>query len=246
MKSYGKTGTEYSTDYVTMERYSRQIMLPEIGEAGQRKLADAKVLIVGLGGLGCPVSLYLTGAGVGRIGLCDPDTVSLTNLQRQTLYGEDMVGEAKVSAAHRRLASLSADTEFELLYDGLTADNAAAVICRYDLIVDCCDNHATRYLIDDVCRELRKPWIYASIGEYTGCVSTFLPGEAGYADLYADRKKLEALPPSAAGVIGAVAGIIGSIEAAETIKLICGFGERLSNRLLVADIKSMTFRTIEL
>lgn len=221
-------------------------MLSEIGETGQQKLADARVLIVGLGGLGCPVSLYLTGAGVGHIGLCDHDIVSLSNLQRQTLYSEDMIGETKVTAARKRLSSLSADTEFELIADGLTADNATAIISRYDLVVDCCDNHATRYLIDDVCRELGKPWIYASIGEYTGCVSTFLPGEKGYADLYADREELEALPPAAAGVIGAVPGIIGSIEAAETIKHICGFGELLSNRLLVADIKSMTFQIIKL
>lgn len=229
-----------------MERYARQTMLAEIGEDGQHKLADAKVLIVGLGGLGCPVGLYLTGAGVGILGLCDHDVVSLSNLQRQTLYGEDMIGEKKVSAAHRRLSDLSADTRFELFDAGLTVNNAVEIISRYDIVVDCCDNHATRYLIDDVCRELHKPWIYASIGTFDGCVSTFLPGRSGYSDIFADRKELETLPPSSVGVIGAVPGIIGSIEAAEAIKLICGFGDLLSERLLIADIRSMNFKIIEL
>lgn len=229
-----------------MERYARQIMLDEVGEAGQHRLADAKVLIVGLGGLGCPVGLYLTGAGVGQIGLCDHDVVSLSNLQRQTLYSEAMIGEAKVSAAYRRLSSLSSGTRFELFDRGLTLDNAADIIARYELVVDCCDNHATRYLIDDVCRRLAKPWIYASIGAFDGCVSTFLPGKPGYGDLFADRKELEAMPPSSGGVIGAVPGIIGSIEAAEAIKYICGFGELLSKHLLVANIKSMKFNIVEL
>lgn len=229
-----------------MERYARQTMLAEIGETGQRKLAQAKVLIVGLGGLGCPVGLYLTGAGIGHIGLCDHDVVSLDNLQRQTLYAQDMIGEAKVYAARKRLSALCADTRFELIDTGLTADNAVEIISRYDLVVDCCDNHATRYLIDDVCRELAKPWIHGSIGAFNGCVSTFLPGKPGYADLFADREKLEALPPSSGGVIGAMPGIIGPIEAAEVIKLICGFGDLLSGRLLLANIKSMDFKTIEL
>lgn len=231
---------------LNMERYSRQTMLPEVAEAGQRRLAEAKVLIVGLGGLGCPVGLYLTGAGVGHIGLCDPDTVSLSNLQRQTLYGENEVGELKVAAARRRLSALCARTSFELMPDGLTPDNAEAIVSRYDLVVDCCDNHATRYLIDDMCRRLGKPWIYASIGAFDGRVATFLPGSAGYAGLYEDRETLEKQPPAAGGVIGATAGIIGAIEAAEAVKLICGFGELLSSRLLVADIKSMIFNTIEL
>ncbi len=229
-----------------MERYLRQTMLPEVGEQGQRKLAAAKVLIVGLGGLGCPAALYLCGAGVGRIGLCDPDTVSLSNLQRQTLYGEDMPGEPKVSAARRRLSALSSDCRFDMFPHGLTAANARDIISRHDLVVDCCDNHATRYLIGDVCHELGKPWIQGSIGAFNGCVCTFLPGRTTYADIFPDRCKLETLPPSSSGVIGAVPGIIGAIEAAEAIKLICGFGELLTERMLLVDIKTMTFKTIEL
>lgn len=231
---------------MNLDRYSRQIILPEIGEHGQLSLARARVLIIGLGGLGCPVALYLTGAGVGHIGLCDHDSVSLSNLQRQTLYDEAMTGMSKVFAARQRLSALSSDTRFDLFPDGITADNASTVIARYDLVVDCCDNHATRYLIDDTCRRLSKPWIYASIGEFSGCVSTFLPGHAGYADLFPDRNQLESLPPSSGGVIGALPGIIGSIEAAEAIKLICRCGTLLSGRLLIADIQSMTFNTINL
>lgn len=221
-------------------------MLPEVGIEGQRKLAQARVLIVGLGGLGCPVGLYLTGAGVGHLGLCDADAVSLSNLQRQTLYDEASIGEPKTLAARRRLASLSSATEFELLPEGLTTANAEAIIARYDLVVDCCDNYATRYLIDDTCAALGKPWIYGSIGAFQGCVSTFLPGLARYADLFPDRNEMQQLPPSAGGVVGAVPGIVGATEAAEAIKLICGFGELLSGRILLLDIKTMNFKTISL
>jgi len=229
-----------------MERYARQIILPEIGENGQRRLADAKVLIVGLGGLGSPASMYLAGAGVGHLGLCDPDTVSLSNLQRQILYSEDMTGESKATAAQRRLFSLSSHTKFDVMPYRLTPDNAHAIISRYDIVVDCSDNHATRYLIDDTCRQLGKPWIYGSIGAFDGYVSTFLPDGPGYGSLFADREELEHMPPASGGVIGALPGIIGSIEAAEAIKLICGFGDLLSSRLLTVNIKTMTFNTINL
>lgn len=221
-------------------------MLPEIGLDGQQKLAQARVLMVGLGGLGCPVGLYLTGAGVGRIGLCDADTVSLNNLQRQTLYDESAVGKPKTAAARLRLSALSSVTEFELHPDGLTAANAEAIISHYDMVVDCCDNFATRYLIDDVCAALGKPWVYGSIGAFRGCVSTFLPGGARFADLFPDREEMEAMPPASGGVVGAVPGIVGATEAAEAIKLICGFGELLSGRMLLFDIKTMDFKTVEL
>lgn len=221
-------------------------MLPEIGEHGQELLAKAKVLIVGLGGLGCPVCLYLTGAGVGTIGLCDADTVSLNNLQRQTLYNEQTVGEPKVNAAYNRLRALNSDINFELWPEGLTRQNAKEIIARYDFVVDCCDNHATRYLIDDVCGELRKPWIHGTIGQFEGRVSTFLPDGIAYSQLFDDRERLEAMPPASGGVLGAVPGIIGAIEAAEAIKLICGFGELLTDCILYADIKTMTFKKINL
>lgn len=221
-------------------------MLPEIGEKGQRRLKEASVLIVGLGGLGCPVALYLTGAGVGKIGLCDSDKVSVSNLQRQTLYSENMAGEPKSLAALERLSALSSDTEFEILSDGLDGNNAAEIIARYDIVVDCCDNFATRYLIDEVCERLGKPWIFGSIGEFDGRVSTFLPGRTRFTDIFPDKDELSRRPASSGGVIGPLPGIVGSIEAAEAMKVICGFGETLADRLLLIDIKTMTFNTIEI
>jgi len=221
-------------------------MLSEIGEEGQRRLLDSSVLIVGLGGLGCPVGLYLTGAGIGRIGLCDADLVSISNLQRQTLYSEKDAGCPKVEAAHERLLALSSDTQYDLWREGLTPENARDIIGRYDIVVDCCDNHATRYLIEDICKEAEKPWVYGSIGAFDGRVSTFLPGMPGYSDIFPDREIMAAIPPSSGGVVGAMPGIVGAIEAAEVIKLICGFGETLAGKLLAIDIKNMTFNTIEL
>lgn len=221
-------------------------MLPEIGIEGQRRLRQASVLIVGLGGLGCPAAMYLAGAGTGRIGLCDADTVSLSNLQRQTLYSTADTGIAKTEAAYRRLSALDPGIRFDLHPQGLTPANAEAVIQDYDIVVDCCDNHATRYLIDDTCKRLGKPWVYGSIGAFEGMVSTFTPGGVRYRDIFPDSDELAARPPSSDGVIGAVPGIIGAIEAAEAVKLICGFGDTLEGRLLTADIKTMTFNTIDL
>ena len=221
-------------------------MLPEIGEEGQRRLLESSVLIVGLGGLGCPAGLYLTGAGVGRIGLCDSDRVSESNLQRQTLYGVDDIGTIKTEAAFRRLSALSPDTAFDLWSDGLTPANARDIITRYDIVADCCDNYATRYLIEEVCGELGKPWVYGSIGAFDGQVGTFLPGKPGYSDIYPERDTLSSMPPSAGGVVGALPGIAGAIEAAEVIKLICGFGSSLTGKLLTFNIKDMTFNNIEL
>ncbi len=221
-------------------------MLDEIGIEGQRRLSEASVLIVGLGGLGCPVALYLAGAGVGRIGLCDDDTVDLSNLHRQLLYDQSSIGQAKAFAAHKRLAAISHDTEYDIIDQRLDMSNAADIIGRYDIVIDCCDNYATRYMLDDVCTALGKPWIYGSIGEFDGCVSTFMPGAIRYSDIFPDREALCARPKSSAGVVGAVAGIIGSVEAAEAIKLICGFGDTLSGKILSANIKTLTFNTIEI
>lgn len=230
-----------------MERYARQIMLPEIGPDGQARLQASSALIVGLGGLGCPVALYLAGAGTGRLGLCDADTVSLSNLQRQTLYSENDAGSPKTVAAANRLRALSSESVLEQWPEGLTADNACDIISRYDIVVDCCDNFATRYLIDDCCRQLRRPWVYGSIGAFGGQASTFLPDSAArYSDLFPERKTLSAEAPASGGVIGAVPGIIGAIQAAEALKLLAGFGTTLDGRLLVADIKNMTFQTIDL
>lgn len=227
-------------------RYARQLQLAEIGEAGQQKLARASVLIVGLGGLGAPVATYLVGAGIGRIGLCDPDVVSLSNLQRQVLYTEDEVGLPKTACAACRLSAISGHTVIEQYPDGLTACNADAIIGAYDIVVDCCDNFRTRYLIDDVCAAVGKPWVYGSIGAFHGQVAV-MNGPSGlrYSTLYPDRAELEARPAASGGVLGVVPGVIGAIEAGEVIKLIAGFGEPLDGRLFTINLKTLQTDIIE-
>lgn len=222
------------------ERYSRQVMLPEIGEEGQKRLQEAAVLVVGLGGLGAAVATYLTGAGVGRIGLADHDTVSLSNLQRQVLYTVDSIGKPKTAEAAARLSAQSPDTTFELFPKGLTAENARETVAGFDLVVDCTDNFAARYLIDETCAALGKPWIHGAIGEFGGQVAVMnLDGKHRYTDLYPDRESLCALPRATAGVVGATAGTVGAIEASEAIKLICGYGTVLDGRLFHIDLKTM-------
>lgn len=228
------------------ERYARQTMLPEIGPEGQRRLAASSVLLVGVGGLGSPAALYLTGAGVGRLGLADPDTVSESNLQRQVLYTESQIGRPKPAAARERLAALSSSTRFDLHPEGLTAENARELVAAYDLVVECCDNFATRYLLDEACAEVGRPWVYGSIGAFHGQVSLF-NGRTGrrYTELYPDREALCALPRSTAGVLGTVPGVIGAIEASEAIKWIAGFGESLEGKLFTIDLKTLQTETIE-
>ena len=228
------------------ERYARQTMLPEIGPEGQRRLAASSVLLVGVGGLGSPAALYLTGAGVGRLGLADPDTVSESNLQRQVLYTESQIGRPKPAAACERLAALSSSTRFDLHPEGLTAENARELVAAYDLVVECCDNFATRYLLDEACAEVGRPWVYGSIGAFHGQVSLF-NGRTGrrYTELYPDREALCALPRSTAGVLGTVPGVIGAIEASEAIKWIAGFGEPLEGKLFTIDLKTLQTETIE-
>lgn len=228
------------------ERYSRQIMLEPIGEAGQKKLSQASVLLVGVGGLGSPIALYLTGAGVGRLGLIDGDVVSESNLQRQVLYTEEEIGRPKAECARRRLQALSSMIEIDVYPYFLTRDNALSIIQNYDIVVDGCDNFATRYLIDDCCRETGKPYVYGTIGEFRGQASVFnYRGGIGYRDLYPDEMELTASPSKPGGVLGVVPGIIGSIEAAETIKIITDSGEPLRNRLFTIDVLTLKTEILE-
>ena len=223
-----------------MERYHRHILLKEIGPEGQRKLNNAAVLIVGVGGLGSPVSLYLAAAGVGRIGLMDDDTVSESNLQRQVIYTTEEIGLPKVVCAEKRLKALSPETIIETYPYRLENENAVSIISQYDIVVDGCDNYTTRYLINDTCLQLGKPYVYGTIGEFQGQVAVFnyLNGFS-YRDIYPDESYLTSLPRPEQGVMGAVPGIVGSIEAAETIKIITGAGNTLNNRLLTIDILNM-------
>lgn len=229
------------------ERFSRQIMLPEIGPDGQERMARSSVLVVGLGGLGCPVALYLAGAGVGRIGLADADTVSESNLHRQLLYSYPRLGMPKAEAAALRLAEVSPGLVCDIHPDGLTPDNARDLVAAYDLVMDCCDNFATRYLLSDVCAELGRPWVFGSIKEFGGMASTFMPGgSTAYSDLFPDRNRLAASDAASAGVIGPVPGVIGSIQAAEAMRILVGARPALDGKLLTMDLRTMEFRLFDI
>lgn len=230
-----------------MERYHRQTMLPQLGTEGQQKLLDASVLLVGVGGLGSPVALYLVAAGIGRIGLIDFDTVSLNNLQRQVLYTEAEIGKSKALCAEKRLRQLNSEVCVEAYDEPLTAENAETLISKYDLVIDGCDNYATRYLIDDVCACLQRPYVYGSIGAFSGQVSVFNYAGAGrYADLFPDREYLEALPKQPVGVIGSIAALIGSVEALEAIKIITGCEPPLAGKLYTLDMRTMQSQLLDI
>ncbi len=224
-----------------MNRYTRQLSLPEIGEGGQQKLRDAKVLIGGVGGLGSPIALYLAGAGVGTLGLVDDDTVSISNLQRQVLYTESEVGQLKVHCAARRLHALNSGIEVRAYPFRLEHENICEVIKEYDIIVDGCDNFATRYLLSDACAALHKPYVYGAIQGFEGQVSVFCCGHhpKTYRDLYPDETATLNMPAPDHSVIGVTPAIVGSVQANETLKLICGYGEPLTGKLWTIDLRTM-------
>lgn len=224
-----------------MERYSRQIMLSEIGEEGQARLSAAKVLIVGVGGLGSPIALYLAGAGVGTLGLVDDDVVGLSNLQRQVLYTEEEVGDLKAVCASMRLAALNREIVINTYPTRLTAQNAHELIGQYDIVVDGCDNFATRYVIDDVCVALGKPYVYGAISGFEGQVSVFHYGDVkkSYRDLYPEEEEMLHMPPPFKGVTGVTPAVVGSVEATEVLKIICGFGEVLAGKLWTIDLRTL-------
>ena len=196
-------------------RYDRQMILPEIGEEGQLKLKKAKVLIVGVGGLGSPIALYLAGAGVGCIGLVDDDRVSISNLQRQVLYSENELDKPKAVCAAERLSALNSGISILPYSTRLTEENAGNIIRKYDIVVDGCDNFATRYLINDICIEQRKPYVYGAICGFEGQVSVFNYGEMkkSYRDLYPNEEEMKRMPPPPKGVIGVTPAVVGSILA---------------------------------
>jgi sulfur-carrier protein adenylyltransferase/sulfurtransferase len=229
-------------------RYARHLILPEVGEAGQEKLKAGSVLVVGAGGLGSPVGLYLAAAGVGRIGLVDFDDVDTSNLHRQVLYGTSDVGKPKLDAAKTRLQDLNPDINIETHGAALTSDNALEIIEKYDIIVDGTDNFATRYLVNDACVLLGKPNVYGSIFRFEGQASVFSAEEGPcYRCLYPEPPPPHLVPSCAeGGVLGVLPGVIGTIQATETIKLITGIGETLVGRLLLFDALRMSFRTLRL
>jgi molybdopterin/thiamine biosynthesis adenylyltransferase len=227
-----------------VERYARHLVLREVGGPGQQKLKGARVLIVGAGGLGAPAALYLAAAGVGRIALADPDHVSLSNLQRQVLYGVDDIDKIKVGAAASRLATINPNVAVEALATKVTAYNARGLVAPYDLVLDGTDDFATRMNVSDACVAEDRPLVSGAIGRWTGQVSVFL-GRPCY------RCLVPEIPPdaetcAAVGVIGALAGVIGSMIALEAIKLITGAGETVAGRLLIFDALAGEARTVRI
>jgi len=234
-----------------LERYARHIILDEVGEEGQEKLLGAKVLVVGAGGLGAPVLLYLAAAGVGTLGVVDDDAVDLTNLQRQIVHATDHVGMAKVESAKRTLRGLNPDVRVVPRKERVDAGNAMALIAGYDLVVDGSDNFRTRYLLNDACYFARVPLISAALLRFDGQLSTFKAYLEGDHPCY--RCVFPEAPPAGliprceeAGILGAVAGAIGSLQAVEALKELLGLGESLSGNLIVYDGLSATFRKLKL
>jgi adenylyltransferase/sulfurtransferase len=232
------------------ERYARHIILEEVGEAGQEKLLASKVLVVGAGGLGAPLLLYLAAAGVGTLGIVDDDAVDLTNLQRQIVHASDRIGMAKVESAARALRGLNPEVRLVPQKLRLGADNAMALIAGYDLVVDGSDNFPTRYLLNDACYFARIPLISAAILRFDGQLSTFkayLNGEHPcYRCLFPTPPPADLVPRcEEAGIFGAVAGAVGSLQAVEALKELLALGESLSGHLLIYEGLSATFRKLK-
>jgi adenylyltransferase/sulfurtransferase len=227
-------------------RYSRHILLPEVGGKGQQKIGQARVLVVGAGGLGSPVGLYLAAAGIGTIGVIDGDMVDLSNLQRQVIHRTDDIGRPKVQSAKERMLALNPNVVVETHEMRLTAENAVDIIGRYDIVVDGVDNFPAKFLINDACFFARKPLVHGGILRFDGRVFTIQPGKTACYRCVFKQPPPPGLVASCqeAGVIGALAGVIGTIQATEVLKLILGRGRPLTDRLLDYDARQTRFREI--
>src|SRR5436190_12031535 len=243
----GGSGTAALTND-EVQRYSRHLIIPEVGVEGQRKLKNARVVCIGAGGLGSPSSLYLAAAGVGTLGLVDFDVVDFSNLQRQVLFSTSDVGRPKVQAAASRLSALSPEVRLVVHETPLTSANALEILKDYDVVVDGADNFPTRYLVNDACVLLGKPNAYASIFRFDGQASVFATkGGPCYRCLYPEPPPPGLVPSCAeGGVLGVLPGLLGTIQATEAIKLILGVGNTLAGRLLLVDALNMEFRTMKL
>jgi len=229
-------------------RYSRHLTLPDVGLEGQSKLRDARVLLIGAGGLGSPAALYLAAAGVGTLGIVDFDLVDRSNLQRQILHGTSGIGTAKTESARARLRDVNPHVQIETFAERLTSANALAILRDWDIVVDGSDNFPTRYLVNDACVLLGKPDVYGSVFRFDGQVSVFSAKQGPcYRCLYAEPPPPDLVPSCAeGGVLGVLPGIIGSLQALEVIKLIVGFGEPMIGRLLLFDGRRLQFRELAL
>ncbi|WP_310621896.1 HesA/MoeB/ThiF family protein [Flexibacterium corallicola] len=237
-----------------LERYARHIVLRDVGGPGQQKLKAARVLVIGAGGLGAPVLQYLAAAGVGTLGIVDDDTVSLSNLQRQIIHDTDQLGEPKVASAAEAIARLNPNVKVEPYPTRIAGQNAMALISNYDLVIDGSDNFNTRYLVSDACYFAKKPLVTGAVGQFDGSLTLLKPYEENkegtpnptYRCLFPQKPQADTLPTcSQAGVLGALTGVVGSLQALEAIKEIVGFGEGLLGRLLLMDTSSMRFNTIK-
>ena len=230
-----------------VQRYSRHIIMGDVGSKGQRNLMQAKVLILGAGGLGSPSAIYLALAGVGTIGIVDFDVVDLSNLQRQILHHTADVGRPKLQSAFDNIKSYNPDVNVVSHEVRLESDNALDIVGQYDLVVNGADNFATRYLVNDACYLLGKPLVDGSILIFDGQATVFIPGQGCYRCLFPAPPPPGMVPNCAeAGVLGALTGLVGSIQATEALKLILGIGESLSSRLLLIDALSMSFREVKI
>jgi len=231
-----------------LERYSRHILLDDVGVEGQEKLLAAKVLIIGAGGLGCPAALYLAAAGVGTIGIVDNDCVEVSNLQRQIAHFTRDINVSKVESAAEKMSAINPDITVKTYKDFLCADNISSIIEGYDFIIDGTDNFPTKFLVNDACVFMGIPFSHGGILRFNGQTMTVVPGESAcYRCSFRQPPPPDAVPSCAqAGVLGAIAGMLGTIQAAEALKYITGVGELLTNGLLTFDARTMTFRKIHL
>ena len=224
------------------KKYARHLVLEGIGEAGQKKLLSSSVLVVGAGGLGSAVLPYLAAAGIGRIGICDGDRVELTNLQRQVIHTAFSVGEPKVLSAAKRLREINPSLVTELFDFRLDAENAAAVLAGYDVVVDCTDGFGSKYLVNDVCAAEGKPFVHGGVLRFSGQVMSCVPGETPCLRCVLGDPPQNAQTCAEVGVLGAAVGVVGCIQAAEAVKLLTGAGEPLFGRVLSIDTLSMNTR----
>lgn len=236
-----------------LERYARHIVLPEIGGPGQQKLKRARVLVIGAGGLGAPVLEYLAAAGVGTLGIVDDDEVSLSNLQRQVIHDTQAIGISKADSAKATIARINPHVAVELHKLRLTAENAGSLVAGYDLVIDGSDNFDTRYAVADACAVEKRPLVHAAVGRFDGSITVLIPFEnnsdgrrnPSYRDLFPEPPPAGLVPSCAeAGVLGALTGVIGTLQAMEAIKLITGIGEPLVGRLLLYDALGARFDTV--
>lgn len=234
----------FTDDQIT--RYSRHILLPEVGGKGQKKLSQAKVFIVGAGGLGCPVAYYLAAAGIGTIGIIDSDVVDLSNLQRQILHHTTDVGHSKVLSAKEKIASLNPDVRVQTYEERFTSRNARELIHDYDVVIDGVDNFPAKFLINDACYMENKPLVHGGILRFEGRAFTIIPGQSAcYRCIFKQPPPAGVVPTcQEAGIIGVVAGLIGTIQATEAIKLILNIGRPLTDRILDVDARTTAFREI--